>query len=148
MSAGRAAPPGPRIPPPLRAIGARLPALPLSFALAQALTLAAPRIFARDDLAALEGVRFRIHVVDAGIAVSLRVAGGRFAATGAADRVDVTFAADAADFARLAARQADPDTMFFERRLKIEGDVDAGLRLRNLLETIDLPSWLTRSRRA
>jgi predicted lipid carrier protein YhbT len=33
--------------------------------------------------------------------------------------------------------------MFFDRRLLIEGDTDAGLRLKNLLDAVELPRWLT-----
>ncbi|MCC7113735.1 MAG: SCP2 sterol-binding domain-containing protein [Burkholderiales bacterium] len=99
-----------------------------------------------DDLAALDGVRFRIRVLDTGMSVSMRVRSRRFEPIGANDAVDVTFAADALDYARLAARRADPDTLFFERRLRLDGDVEAGLRLRNLLDAIELPSWFTRTR--
>ncbi|MFO1283600.1 MAG: SCP2 sterol-binding domain-containing protein [Burkholderiales bacterium] len=125
-------------------IGSRLPAWPLSFATARTLSLVAPKLMGDEDLDALEGVRFRIRVLDTGIAVSMRVHSRRFQAIGADDAVDVTFGADALDYARLAARRADPDTLFFERRLSIDGDVEAGLRLRNLLDAIELPSWITR----
>ena len=127
-------------------VGARLPAWPLNFAFARALSLAAPRLMSDDDLAALDGVRFRIRVLDTGMSVSMRVRARRFEPIGANDAVDVTFAADALDYARLAARRADPDTLFFERRLRLDGDVEAGLRLRNLLDAIELPSWFTRTR--
>jgi predicted lipid carrier protein YhbT len=33
--------------------------------------------------------------------------------------------------------------MFLDRRLLIEGDTDAGLRLQNLLDAVELPRWLT-----
>jgi predicted lipid carrier protein YhbT len=45
--------------------------------------------------------------------------------------------------ARLATRRADPDMMFFDRRLLIEGDTETGLRLKNILDAIELPRWLT-----
>ena len=54
-------------------VGARLPAWPLNFAFARALSLAAPRLMSDDDLAALDGVRFRIRVLDTGMSVSMRV---------------------------------------------------------------------------
>ena len=37
-------------------------------------------------------------------------------------------------------RQEDPDTLFFNRRLKIEGDTELGLVVKNLLDSID---WST-----
>jgi len=51
--------------------------------------------------------------------------------------VDVTFTASAEDFARLSLRLEDPDTLFFNRRLLIEGDTDLGLTLKNLLDAVD-----------
>jgi predicted lipid carrier protein YhbT len=51
--------------------------------------------------------------------------------------VDVTFTATAEDFARLSLRLEDPDTLFFNRRLLIEGDTDLGLTLKNLLDAVD-----------
>jgi predicted lipid carrier protein YhbT len=45
----------------------------------------------------------------------------------------------------LATRRVDPDTLFFERRLLIEGDTETGLRLKNVLDAIGLPRWLSGS---
>lgn len=42
----------------------------------------------------------------------------------------------------LAARRVDPDTLFFQRRLMVEGDTELGLQAKNLLDTLeddDLP---------
>jgi predicted lipid carrier protein YhbT len=35
------------------------------------------------------------------------------------------------------ARQQDPDTLFFHRKLAIEGDTELGLVVKNLLDRID-----------
>lgn len=40
---------------------------------------------------------------------------------------DVSFSADASDLLMIAARKQDPDTLFFQRRLVIEGDTELGL---------------------
>ncbi len=43
---------------------------------------------------------------------------------------------------QLAARRVDPDTLFFRRRLAVEGDTELGLQAKNLLDTLepqDLP---------
>jgi predicted lipid carrier protein YhbT len=48
------------------------------------------------------------------------------------------------DFLLLASRQEDPDTLFFRRRLVIEGDTELGLAVKNLLDSLDpedLPLW-------
>ncbi len=132
-----------RLPPIVRAIASRLPAYPPSAACALALSLIAPRLLGGEALASLDGKSFRIAVRDAGASVAFRLRGLRFLPVAADDDVDVTFSACAADFLLLAARRADPDTFFFERRLLIEGDTEAGLRLKNLLDAVPVPRWLS-----
>jgi predicted lipid carrier protein YhbT len=131
------------LPPFVRAVVARLPASPPGIAFALALSLVAPRLLDREALAELDGKTFRIFVRDAGLGVAVRVRPGRFEPVAPDRPVDVTFTACAADYLLLAARRVDPDTMFFDRRLLIEGDTDAGLRLKNLLDAVELPRWLT-----
>lgn len=50
---------------------------------------------------------------------------------------DVSFSADASDLLMIAARKQDPDTLFFQRRLVIEGDTELGLYVKNLMDTIE-----------
>ncbi len=48
-------------------------------------------------------------------------------------------------FILLTAQKEDPDTLFFQRQLVIEGDTDLGLQIKNLLDSIEvenLPSEL------
>jgi predicted lipid carrier protein YhbT len=131
------------LPPLVRAVTSRLPAFPPSVACALALSMVAPRVVGRDELATFAGKTFRIVVRDAGIGVAFRVCSGYFEPMHADRAADVTFTARAADFLRLATRRADPDMMFFDRRLLIEGDTETGLRLKNILDAIELPRWLT-----
>ena len=49
---------------------------------------------------------------------------------------DVTVRASLADYAALALRREDPDTLFFERRLVIEGDTALGLTVKNALDSL------------
>ena len=51
--------------------------------------------------------------------------------------VDVTIRGRLEDFWRLATRAEDPDTLFFQRRLSIEGDTETGLHVKNLLDALD-----------
>ncbi|MCL6269432.1 SCP2 sterol-binding domain-containing protein [Sansalvadorimonas sp. 2012CJ34-2] len=51
---------------------------------------------------------------------------------------DVTIKGDSSAFLSLAARKEDPDTLFFNRKLVIEGDTELGLALKNLLDGIEL----------
>lgn len=51
---------------------------------------------------------------------------------------DVTISASAYDFYRLSRREEDPDTLFFSRRLVMEGDTELGLLLKNTLDAMEL----------
>lgn len=51
---------------------------------------------------------------------------------------DVSFSATANDLLMIAARKQDPDTLFFQRRLVIEGDTELGLYVKNLMDAIEL----------
>lgn len=144
-AARRDAPSARAVPPFVRAIVSRLPAFPPSVACALTLSLVAPRLLDPDALAALDGKAIRIVVVDAGLDIAFRIRSPRFEPLRAHRTVDVTFTASAADFLLLATRRADPDTLFFERRLRIEGDTETGLQLKNMLDAVDLPAWVTGS---
>ncbi|KAA9002731.1 SCP2 domain-containing protein [Affinibrenneria salicis] len=53
---------------------------------------------------------------------------------------DVSFSANTNDLILIAARREDPDTLFFQRRLRIEGDTELGLYVKNLMDAIELES--------
>ncbi|HZO00418.1 MAG TPA: SCP2 sterol-binding domain-containing protein [Burkholderiales bacterium] len=48
---------------------------------------------------------------------------------------DVTVRASLRDYVALALRRADPDSLFFARRLVIEGDTALGLAIKNALDS-------------
>lgn len=50
---------------------------------------------------------------------------------------DVTIRGQSWDFLRMAAGLEDPDTLFFQRRLVIEGDTELGLGVKNFLDGLD-----------
>lgn len=54
------------------------------------------------------------------------------------DEADVWFRGSANDLLLIAARKVDPDTLFFQRRLVIEGDTELGLEVKNLMDAIEL----------
>lgn len=87
-------------------------------------------------LGELEGRRICLQVRDAGRAPVFVVRAGRLAAHDATDW-DVRISGDLADFALLASRAEDPDTLFFQRRLAIEGDTATGLHIKNLLDALE-----------
>lgn len=51
---------------------------------------------------------------------------------------DVTFSGNLNDLVLIAGRKEDPDTLFFQRRLSIEGDTELGLEVKNLMDSVDL----------
>jgi O2-independent ubiquinone biosynthesis accessory factor UbiT len=124
----------------------RPPELPLALALCAALNVALRSgLLSRSALAPAAGKRVRIEL-DAprlGVTVSLRT--NYFLP--ARGRPDVVIRARPRDYLSLALRREDPDTLFFTRRLAIEGDTELGLIVKNALDAIDwdaLPAPLAR----
>ncbi len=56
-------------------------------------------------------------------------------------QADVTFRGRSREFLLLASRLEDPDTLFFQRRLVIEGDTELGLYIKNSIDGIDFDNW-------
>lgn len=136
-----------RVPAPVAAVLARLPTLPPSALAAAALNRVAARYADAESLAPLEGKAVRVSVTDAGVAITVRCVRGKFTPGTRGVEPTATIAASLADFVALATRREDPDTLFFARRLMLEGDTEASLAMRNLLDRVDvapLAAWLTR----
>lgn len=129
----------PECPRPVAALLERLPAFPGSVLLVTALNAGlAPQV--PDDVARrLEGRRFRIHVRDARVSFDFTWSGKRFTALRRQPETDLTISASGPDFLRMATRQEDPDTLFFSRRLGMEGDTELGLVVKNTLDALELP---------
>lgn len=89
------------------------------------------------DWGVAEGKHFCVRVSDLGLSLYFSVQPGGFRAE-RGPAADVTFTASAADFTRLGLRLEDPDTLFFNRRLRIEGDTNLGLAVKNQLDGIEL----------
>ncbi|HCB1404837.1 TPA: SCP2 domain-containing protein [Klebsiella pneumoniae] len=92
---------------------------------------------AEGELEFLEGRWLSIHVRDIGLLWYTSVVDGRLVVSQQAD-ANVSFSADASDLLMIAARKQDPDTLFFQRRLVIEGDTELGLYVKNLMDAIEL----------
>lgn len=90
----------------------------------------------------LEGKCFCLCVEDVPLALNFEVHGGGLRRSSRAPHV--TIRGTLADFVALARRQEDPDTLFFQRRLAVEGETETGLHLKNLLDgwEYDLPGHL------
>lgn len=124
-----------KLPAPLAFIARRLPEAPPSFALATALNFARNKLWPEEDFSWLQGKTVRLSILDLDRGATLSFDGTRFHA--GSKPADVTFGASLEDYLVLARRQEDPDTLFFQRRLTIEGDTEIGLALKNLLDATD-----------
>ncbi len=71
--------------------------------------------------------------------VSFRVRAGHFVPVRPSGAPYLRFRASARDFAAIAAREADADTLFFNRRLVVEGDTEVALLVKNTLDAIEAP---------
>lgn len=92
---------------------------------------------AEGELAFLEGRWLSIEVRDIGLRWYTSVENEQLVVRESA-QADVSFSADASDLLMIAARKQDPDTLFFQRRLVIEGDTELGLYVKNLMDAIEL----------
>lgn len=121
------------------ALGQRLPAYPGALLCVAALNLVLRPHLPQDVRAGLAGRHFRVRVSDAGVAFDFTWRGHGFAALGGDGRPDLEVGACTRDFIALARREQDPDTLFFSRRLSMEGDTELGLLVKNTLDAIEVP---------
>jgi predicted lipid carrier protein YhbT len=79
-----------------------------------------------------------VKVRDAKVEYHFRFAGpAGFVPCQAAQQPDLTISGTIYDFLALATRREDSDTLFFNRRVVMEGDTALGLELKNLLDGMD-----------
>ena len=114
-----------------------VPGVVHSTALAAVLDRVLARPLADGELEFLFGRTVAIHVEDVEVEYRLFLGVGGFYAGSAEREVDVTMRGALYDFLVLAAGEEDPDTLFFQRRLRIEGDTAVGLQVKNLLDSLD-----------
>lgn len=127
------------LPPPVGSLLSRLPAYPGSLLFVTGLNLALAKSLAPDVTQMLLGKKLRLRVTDAQWTFDFAWLNGRFVASQNKGEADLTLSASAYDFVLLARRQEDPDTLFFSRRLSMEGDTELGLLVKNTMDAIELP---------
>lgn len=54
--------------------------------------------------------------------------------------IDLVISGSLYDFIQLSLGREDPDTLFFQRRVRLQGDVDLGLEVKNLIYAMELDS--------
>lgn len=127
------------LPKPVGTVLSKLPAYPGSRLFVTALNMALAKNLAPDVTALLQGKKLRLCVMDARVAFDFTWMDNRFVAQTPQGQADLTISASAHDFVLLAQRQEDPDTLFFSRRLNMEGDTELGLLVKNTIDAIELP---------
>ncbi len=127
----------PRLPAPLARPFALVPERLQSLAAAQLIN----RVFARQrldgELDFLKGRRVRIRVDDVGSGFSVQWGAQGFEAAAATAAADLTISGSLYDYMLLITAREDPDTLFFQRRLRMEGDTALGVYLKNFLAGLD-----------
>ncbi|HMN56377.1 MAG TPA: SCP2 sterol-binding domain-containing protein [Ottowia sp.] len=127
------------LPRPVGAVLARLPAYPGSMLLVAAINMALARQLPQDVKDMLQGKHLAIRVRDARLGFDFTWNGRRFTPSAPHAAPDLAISANAQDFLLLAQRRQDPDTLFFNRRLVMEGDTELGLVVKNALDALELP---------
>jgi predicted lipid carrier protein YhbT len=123
----------------VRQLLAALPQYPHSMVMGIGLTLFLRDLFDPRDAEQVMGKVICLDVRDAGIRIKLRFYPNRYAPCHDRTKPDVTISAGTREFLLLALRKEDPDTLFFDRRLSIEGDTALGLIVKNALDRVEPP---------
>ena len=123
------------------AVGNKLPQWPHAVALTTALNGAIKmKLLPEDNLALLEGRSFLVDVLDTGGRACFTFRDGRFRPLYThPEEPDLAFRANLSAYLQLLTRQEDPDTLFFNRELSIEGDTELGLIVKNMLDAVEWP---------
>jgi predicted lipid carrier protein YhbT len=125
------------LPAALAAVVSRLPVAPPSWVTIAVLNQLVRRGVVPLDMSLLAGRRFEVRVIDAGLRLVFAADHGRFVPDSGRGEPDLKISAKLVDFGRMMLREEDPDTLFFHRKLMIEGDTELGLIVKNMLDSVD-----------
>lgn len=92
------------------------------------------------ELDFLLGKTIHITIEDAAIEYSITHDGKKLAPAGSRDSADLILQGTVYNYLLLASRQEDTDTLFFSRRLHMQGDTELGLYVKNFLDGMDMDS--------
>lgn len=120
-----------------------LKALP-SFVHNKILVTTLNRIFSNElkdgELDFLQGKIVHISIEDAGIEYRFTLASNKLVAADKNRSPDLILQGTVYNYMLLASRQEDTDTLFFSRRLLMQGDTELGLFVKNFLDGMDMDS--------
>jgi predicted lipid carrier protein YhbT len=125
----------------IKLLNQRLPQWPHAASLCLMLNAAVRlRILPEETITLCAGRRVLIAVNDTGSRALFTCLNGIFQPVWReAASADVRFQGDLHAYLKLFLRQEDPDTLFFNRQLTIEGDTELGLSIKNLLDAVEWP---------
>jgi len=120
-----------------------IPAKVLPFSLQEkVLSQVLNRVFAEaladDEFEFLEQKWLQVEITDLAINWFISSVDNKLVIAPNVASVDVSFKGNLNELVLITARKEDPDTLFFQRRLKIEGDTELGLEVKNMLDSFDL----------
>ena len=127
--------------PPLAGLAARLPAYPGSWLFTRMLNATLAPQLLPDVRAALEGKHLQLRITNLGVAFDVRWRGDGFSPLQAQGQPDLSIGAALGDLLLLARREEDPDSLFFSRRLSLEGDTELGLLFKNSIDALDFGAF-------
>jgi predicted lipid carrier protein YhbT len=78
-----------------------------------------------------------VRIVDADLDFTLRLVEDRLLVDPPVDAADLTIEGTVYTFLQLATRNEDSDTLFFRRQLRMSGDTELGLYMKNFLESVE-----------
>ena len=131
----------PRLPKPLALPMRLLPRKLHGYALSKILNQVFKHEMRDGELDFLEGRTVCIKVTDAGLNYSVSMRQGLFVEA-AGSNVDLTISGTLYDYLLLVTNREDPDTLFFQRYLAMDGDTGLGVHLKNMLAGIDMENLL------
>ncbi|UGQ46402.1 ubiquinone anaerobic biosynthesis accessory factor UbiT [Massilia endophytica] len=123
------------------ALLSRLPPYPGSWLFARMLNATLGPQLPADVRAALEARRLRLRIGNLGIAFDVSWKDKGFAPLLPVPQPDLIISATLQDLWLLARREEDPDSLFFSRRLCLEGDTELGLLFKNCIDAFDLGAF-------
>ncbi len=127
----------PRLPKPLALPLKLLPRKLHGYALSKMLNQVFKREMAEGELEFLEGRTVSIHVRDAELHYTVAMREGGFVEAGG-QAADLTVTGSVYDYLLLVTGREDPDTLFFQRHLTMDGDTGLGVHLKNMLAAVEM----------
>ncbi len=115
-----------------------MPAKIQSMTLLEGLKLAFKEALEDGDFEFLEGKWLKVSVSDMDLSWFISCDDGQLLVSTEQTEHHVSFSGSLNDLVLIAGRKEDPDTLFFQRRLSIEGDTELGLEVKNLMDSVDL----------